>query len=106
MYHEFIIIISNLRVGLFVGTFLILLFAAIYSIVVHDFKLESRGNWKILVKLYRGPLYIIIFLFLLLLLTPFSLIVILPSIAIAIAIVFLSINSSLSSTIVIIFIHL
>lgn len=51
---------TTFKVGLFSGSFIVLLIAVVLSGIFH----RSRDDWRIVFRLYRGPLLIIEFLFL------------------------------------------
>ena len=57
---------TTFKVGLFSGAFLVLVFTVLLSAIFHDFNSESgRDDWRIIFRLYRGPLLLILFIFLL-----------------------------------------
>lgn len=58
---------TTFKVGLFSGAFIVLLIAMILSAVFHTYTStgSSKNNWRVVVRLYRGPFLIILFLFLL-----------------------------------------
>ncbi|XP_063221184.1 solute carrier family 53 member 1-like [Bacillus rossius redtenbacheri] len=51
---------TTFKVGLFSGSFIVLLIAVILSAIFH----HSRKDWHIVTRLYRGPLLVVAFLFL------------------------------------------
>ncbi|XP_021935005.1 xenotropic and polytropic retrovirus receptor 1-like isoform X2 [Zootermopsis nevadensis] len=51
---------TTFKVGLFSGSFIVLLIAVVLSGIFH----RSRDDWRIVFRLYRGPLLIVEFLFL------------------------------------------
>ncbi|GLH09035.1 hypothetical protein R5R35_012540 [Gryllus longicercus] len=51
---------TTFKVGLFSGSFIVLLIAVVLSGIFH----QPRDDWHIVVRLYRGPLLIVEFLFL------------------------------------------
>jgi len=62
---------TTFKVGLFSGAFLVLTIAVILSAVFHSYQEkideedgEKRNDWRVVVRLYRGPLLVILFLFL------------------------------------------
>ena len=59
--------LSVFKVGLFSGAFIVLIIAVVLSSVFYDVdpkSTEPRNDWRIPLKLYRGPFLVIIFVFL------------------------------------------
>lgn len=55
----------DLQVGLFSGAFIVLLVAVVLSAIFHDYShANQRDDWRVVFRLYRGPLLIILFIFL------------------------------------------
>jgi len=48
------------KVGLFSGAFMVLVIAVALSAIFHG----NRDDWKIVFRLYRGPLLLVLFIFL------------------------------------------
>ena len=56
---------SLLKVGLFSGAFVVLAFVIALSAIFQSFpNPEGRGDWRVAVRLYRGPFLVILFIFL------------------------------------------
>eukprot|EP00092_Neocalanus_flemingeri_P019686 GFUD01021321.1.p1 GENE.GFUD01021321.1~~GFUD01021321.1.p1 ORF type:complete len:609 (-),score=153.00 GFUD01021321.1:1150-2838(-) len=60
---------TTFKVGLFSGAFLVLMIAMVLSAVFHSYQAASedvagRNDWRVVVRLYRGPFLVILFLFL------------------------------------------
>ena len=58
---------TTFKVGLFSGAFVVLIIAMILSAVFHYETSDSENfnnNWRVVVRLYRGPFLVILFLFL------------------------------------------
>jgi len=59
---------TTFKVGLFSGAFLVLMIATVLSAVFHSYKtsedLAEQNDWRVVVRLYRGPFLVILFLFL------------------------------------------
>merc|ERR1719245_1686242 len=54
------------KVGLFSGAFVVLAFVIALSAIFQSFPIpEGRGDWRVAVRLYRGPFLVILFIFLL-----------------------------------------
>ncbi|XP_046683114.1 xenotropic and polytropic retrovirus receptor 1-like isoform X2 [Homalodisca vitripennis] len=51
---------TTFKVGLFSGSFVVLIIAVVLSAIFHS----NREDWRIVVRLYRGPLLLVLFLFL------------------------------------------
>ncbi|KAG8222647.1 hypothetical protein J437_LFUL003769 [Ladona fulva] len=51
---------TTFKVGLFSGSFIVLLVAVVLSAIFH----QSRDDWRVAFRLYRGPLLLVVFLFL------------------------------------------
>lgn len=57
---------TTFKLGLFSGAFVVLIIAVVLSAIFHNYTfLPVRNDWKIVFRLYRGPLLVIIFMFLL-----------------------------------------
>ena len=59
---------TTFKMGLCLGAFLVLIIAAFLSVVYHyetNNELVARNDWRVAVRLYRGPFLVILFLFLL-----------------------------------------
>ncbi|ODN00179.1 Xenotropic and polytropic retrovirus receptor 1 [Orchesella cincta] len=52
---------TTFKVGLFSGAFMILMVAVILSAIFHG---RSRDDWRVVFRLYRGPLLLVLFIFL------------------------------------------
>jgi len=60
---------TTFKVGLFSGAFLVLMIAMVLSAVFHSYQAADeqsaqRNDWRVVVRLYRGPFLVILFLFL------------------------------------------
>jgi len=59
---------TTFKVGLFSGAFLVLMIAMVLSAVFHSYQasddMDVRNDWRVVVRLYRGPFLVILFLFL------------------------------------------
>jgi len=60
---------TTFKVGLFSGAFLVLMIAMVLSAVFHSYQAvdeesAQRNDWRVVVRLYRGPFLVILFLFL------------------------------------------
>jgi len=59
---------TTFKVGLFSGACLVLMIAMVLSAVFHSYKSQENNNsnndWRVVVRLYRGPFLVILFLFL------------------------------------------
>jgi len=60
---------TTFKVGLFSGAFLVLMIAMVLSAVFHSYQDADnqdsvRNDWRVVVRLYRGPFLVILFLFL------------------------------------------
>ncbi|XP_040570423.1 solute carrier family 53 member 1 [Lepeophtheirus salmonis] len=56
---------TTFKVGLFSGAFIVLLITVIISGISKDYQSEQgRNDWRIVFRLYRGPLLVILFIFL------------------------------------------
>jgi len=58
---------ATFKVGLFSGAFLVLMVALVLSAAFHssqDDQVAVRNDWRVVVRLYRGPFLVILFLFL------------------------------------------
>merc|ERR1719209_2854806 len=58
---------TTFKVGLFSGAFLVLMVAMVLSAAFHssqDDQVAVRNDWRVVVRLYRGPFLVILFLFL------------------------------------------
>ena len=59
---------TTFKVGLFSGAFLVLMIAMVLSAVFHSYQasddVDVRNDWRVVVRLYRGPFLVILFLFL------------------------------------------
>lgn len=53
--------LTTLKVGFFTGAFVCLFVTMVISAIFHQ---DKDNNWRILVRLYRGPMLIALFLFL------------------------------------------
>ena len=56
---------TTFKLGLFSGAFVVLLIAVCLSGIFHDYSASQvRDDWRIVFRLYRGPLLVILFIFL------------------------------------------
>jgi hypothetical protein len=58
---------TTFKVGLFAGAFIVLLIAVVLSSVFHSYGAVEdygRSDWRVVIRLYRGPFLLVLFLFL------------------------------------------